>query len=750
LTTGDYGTGLSFITFGNYEAGGNTGTTTYFQNLMFNYTTGQFPLFWAQTDPWTGIVAPARGSTWGPPNSTNGTAGVVGGIPARTSPVCASLTSSATTSQINSAISSCSSSGGGVVELAAGTYSSATGGISFGSAHNVTLRGAGANQTIFTPTSEWTMYNGSNCYQGVNNCTLTSWTPGGGVGGANPFTLANQYPVGTNTIILGTGSNLSVGNDLIIDQADPTTDYGAILVSQLSSGGSGVSPGFAGPYTSQGMDSNTARGSCHGGSPCYSQGQTVTVVSCNGVTTVGASCAGSNVTVGISPGLELPNWGYDYGGNSLSPGAWWPASQSQGDGIEDLGLNMSGASGPAISFLFAQNCWVKGVAITNGSPSDNGLIQVDTGHHIEVRNNYIFGGVVGSTGVYGIEFDDCFDCLAENNIIQGVSTPAMFNGPASNTVWGYNYFINGYYTNSLLYNVNARGDHGSGIAKNLNEGNITNGHTQDTIHGTANLETDFRNNFWGTYPVCANSSSYTGAYGQCTQNMVPESIQAFHRFANVVGNILGTSGVETTYSSTSFVTGSGPYPIYEYGGQTVNPPDTNVPLTAMAWGNADPVTGFATPRFNCSDINEGTAFSAYGTTVGAFNQSLLYNPCPLANTLPASFYYTSQPSWWPSGKPWPIIGPDVTGGNVLVCTSGTYERSLVVSSSQCAGGTSSTWANGYVYSNPAMDCYLSLGGLPDGTGSALTNFNESSCYVQTGSTGPPAPQPPTNLSATVN
>ncbi len=29
--------------------------------------------------------------------------------------------------------------------------------------------------------------------------------------------------------------------------------------------------------------------------------------------------------------------------------------------------------------------------------------------------------------------------------------------------------------------------------------------------------------------------------------------------------------------------------------------------------------------------------------------------------LPASLTYASQPAWWPSGTPWPPIGPDVQG-----------------------------------------------------------------------------------------
>jgi hypothetical protein len=157
----------------------------------------------------------------------------------------------------------------------------------------------------------------------------------------------------------------------------------------------------------------------------------------------------------------------------------------------------------------------------------------------------------------------------------------------------------------------------------------------------------------------------------------------------------------------------------------------------MLWGNADSATGFGSPRFNCSEVPT----SLTGV------QAPFSNPCPSSDSLPASFFTSSQPSWWPSGKAWPLIGPDVTSGNLLVCSSGTYARSLVTSASACAGGTSGQAADGHANSNPAMDCYLSLGGLPDGTGPALTNFNEASCYSETTVT---APQPPTNLTATVN
>ena len=66
-----------------------------------------------------------------------------GGIPTRTT-VCATLSPGATAAQITSAIAACAT--GGVVQLTAGTYNLAAG-ITFGTTSNVTLRGAGPDQT---------------------------------------------------------------------------------------------------------------------------------------------------------------------------------------------------------------------------------------------------------------------------------------------------------------------------------------------------------------------------------------------------------------------------------------------------------------------------------------------------------------------------------------------------------------------------------------------------------------------------
>ena len=90
--------------------------------------------------------------------------GVPGGIPNRTT-ICATFSPGATAAAINSAISSCNN---GVVALSAGTFTAA----SLGGAiklynSNVTLRGAGAGQTILTGLNIINLGNGGNVSLGT-------------------------------------------------------------------------------------------------------------------------------------------------------------------------------------------------------------------------------------------------------------------------------------------------------------------------------------------------------------------------------------------------------------------------------------------------------------------------------------------------------------------------------------------------------------------------------------------------------
>jgi hypothetical protein len=335
--------------------------------------------------------------------------------------------------------------------------------------------------------------------------------------------------------------------------------------------------------------------------------------------------------------------------------------------------------------------------------------------HVTVRDSYFFLTANSTSTSYGVECYTASDTLTENNIFQAVSSPEMMNGACEGDVVAYNFNVLNYYTSSSGYALAGTNAHTAGADLILWEGNTVNQIYADVFHGTHNLDTVFRNYIPGTLPACwISGSSYpTSTYGKCNNNLAPVNIQSYSRFFNFVGNVFGKSGTQTTYEAYTGGPSSGT-PIFAFGfggfdpmfGVTV-PGDPNVRVTVMRWGNYDTVNGAS--RFLSDEVPSSLS--------GA--QAPFSNPVPANNNLPASFYYASKPSWWPSGKAWPPIGPDVSGGNV-------------------------PGVAGHAYTIPAQDCYSNvMGGTTTGTGPVLS-FNADKCYGQSSSTGP---QLATNLRA---
>jgi len=232
----------------------------------------------------------------------------------------------------------------------------------------------------------------------------------------------------------------------------------------------------------------------------------------------------------------------------------------------------------------------------------------------------------------------------------------------------------------------------AGAMYNLFEGNNGSGYWGDVFHGTSGLNTVFRNRAVGWE---------TGK----TAVTVPVQLESYNRFDNIIGNVLGQFGYHTTYQTSLGVAASAS--IYDLGagnteGLVTVLSDSLVASTLMRWGNYDVVN--AAVRFVNSEVPSG--ISSYA------------NPVPASQTLPPSFYLSAKPSWWPSGKVWPPIGPDVTGGNIPNLA-------------------------GHAYTIPAQDCYANvMGGPSDGSGTILT-FNANTCYAIA------RPAPPTNLTVVV-
>jgi hypothetical protein len=288
------------------------------------------------------------------------------------------------------------------------------------------------------------------------------------------------------------------------------------------------------------------------------------------------------------------------------------------------------------------------------------------------------------------------DVLEENNVFQQVAAPQMFNSDCEGCVAGYNFSINDYFSQSFNWLQQGMNFHSS-VQFVLLEGNIGTGLYSDRFHGTAHFDTLFRNRFDGFEK---NGTTTT------TSHTNPLIMYPLSRYFNVIGNVLGSTA--RPHIDYQAIANNGPNPdqsVFLLGtGASFVADDPLTVSSVMRWGNYDVVNNAL--RFLISEV--------------PISLSQFANPLPLTQTLPASFYRTSKPSWWPSAKAWPPIGPDVTGGNIANVA-------------------------GHAYTIPAQDCYLNvMGGPADGTGSVLS-FNANNCYAAV-----TLPAAPTNLKAIVN
>ncbi|MFZ0962490.1 MAG: hypothetical protein WAO35_16460 [Terriglobia bacterium] len=674
---------------------------------------------------WSGIISPTRAVDWSG-------VGIPGGVPSGGWTQCGTTiapygtsASPASPSTINSAIASCGTNQ--YVLLGAGDFY-LDGVVDFATHSNVVLRGQGANQTRlhFTGTTlsgcnGWwaaVCLEGSNTYGG-GGYTQADWTAG--------------YSQGTTQITLSSVSG-------IVANLTP------IVLDQCNTGFSGSS----GTETCTGtaVDNDNAF-ICDTTSVCISQTPTTGLYRTNRAqeeVVIATNISGTGpYTVTISPGLRNPNWA---SGNT--PQAWWGSATITNSGLENLMVDESTVGQRAICLTTAYKCWVKGVATTTANLYH--VFNYVTSHDV-IRDSYFYWTYNASIESYGVGGGINGDLLTENNIFQGVTDPVTFDASCAGCVAGYNFGVNQYDTAST-YLFPSIAFHSAGESMILVEGNIGAQVDQDDIHGTHDFNTFFRNYLNGY-------ESNNGT--QTLKNTVAFHAGAFTRYSNVIANILGTASYHKDYqclapnATTSPCAYAGPstwVEVYDIGysgntfGQTeggANPtncgtagqcPDDPISGSTMfRWGNFDTATNAVRWCGNSSD--PGWSTTCGSTSEVPTGDAYYPNTVPSSTSLPQSFYLSLKPSWVPSSASWPLIGPDVTAGSILQCTSGTYMNSKVLSSTQCAGGTSTAVISTYVQANPAMQCYLNtMGGTPDGTGSMLS-FNADACY----------PLPPPAISA---
>lgn len=592
---------------------------------------------------WSGIISSSRATDWS-------NAGVSGGIPTNrtqygsTIAACSDVSTSthACSDSINRAIAAASAAGGNYyVLLGPGTFNLKHF-VTFLGANNVTLRGMGADQTIL-------IFNGA-----VGNCN--SGLPGSICLETSTFT----YPVPYQSATWSAGYSQRTTSITLSNVTGITVNRTPIFLDQCDTGLSG-SDCTTGTVADNGnVFSCSVAGTCGpvlevaGGSTRSNRSQVQVVMP--------TAISGSGpYTVTISPGIYMSNWS-----SGATPQAWWNSGYAFGEGVENLSIDNTAVTThqTAVEFFYCYGCWESGVRSVYTGRNHTWIV---SSAHVTVQNNYYYGTLSATDMSYGTEVWNASDNLVVNNIAQHIVTPVIAGGPDEGTVYAYNFSTDDYYGTSAGWFMASDWLHAAGSAMDLFEGEEGVAFTTDNLHGTHNLTTLFRNYYVGNQPSCFGV--------RCSANLLPLNETQFSRYFNIIGNVLGQSGVPTAYQAkpTSGTTAGGNPSkctlIYAFGWSgNGSGQDACTYESDGSWGLNDPYTFTSSMRWGNYDVyNAAMQWNSAEVPTGLTDRYA--NSVPSSHTLPASFYYNSQPAFWNDGIghssiPWPPIGPDVSDGNI--------------------------------------------------------------------------------------
>jgi hypothetical protein len=547
--------------------------------LLFSF----LPQF-AHAQAWSGILDPTRAIDWSKAGA--------GAIPARTT-ICSTLGSpgqaptfvqSVTVSQINAALSSCST--GQTVLLNPGTYNTAGGTIRIPS--NVTLRGSGPTRTIIAETN--TPSSGP-LIPIIQFGTQSSHPYGPEPNSGTSTAITGGTAQGSTQITVASTSGISVGTLLVLSQND---------LSYMTDVGDEGACSYC-----QGVGGNS--------------GQTVQVTAISGN------------TLTISDPLYI--------GYTNSPLAYPFSVGCTHAGLENLHIYASGAQtangtgfgySPNINMTGTIYSWVKNV---ESDFADGDHMQILFSMHNTVRDSFFHDGFNHGPGTA----DDAVKLnykvsanLIENNIFWRQHSSLMLQWGASGNVISYNYStgnIAGAGSDFLLEDFSFHGAH---PMMNLFEGNVTTHYQQDSIHGSSSHSTIFRNYSTGTNinlaPTDNRGALQIGSPIQDAGGVIGFSMDHLAQYNNMVGVINGSDYPVNTLSVIS---------------RAVAPNNSS-----YGSGPACISVGFVSASDSYSSPNNADTTMLYQGVMDCKAGTFQWENG--VQTLPASFYLSAKPGWWGS------------------------------------------------------------------------------------------------------
>jgi hypothetical protein len=572
-----------------------------------------------------GIIPAERNFPWNPGLMSKG------GIPDR-STVCATLSPGG---NIQAALDSCRA--GQVVQLSAGTYTINN----YLLIHSgITLRGAGAGQTILAKT------NGAK----PRTSTVAARTKGilapvdGGymVDDAQPIIIVgpSRWPgpdnstsrnltadgmAGSNSVTVANASGFAPGQFVLLDELSGATWQPVVAGFGCSGCAVQQSDRVAWNIHSpaqNGDDGQEAKG-------WFSRFDRPT----NEIKEI-ASVNGNTITF-----TSLLSIGYRVSHSAQLTRYTLRGSQSTGNSIHVVNagvenLSLKGGSEGGLSFQNAAYSWAKNIEITQWVGAGVGISSC---FRVELRDSYIHQGSWPSPGGGGYALSvatGSSEALIENNIMTDVNKVMVFRSAGTGSVVAYNYADDGWIWGTEGWvEVGINASHMAGPHHVLFEGNYSFNADSDYTHGNTIYLTFFRNWLSGqrrSFNDTGNERTVGLAYGSWWDSFV--------------GNVLGRSGQMSRWHYTDPAMSCDAIGNNCSGnnGNWTDPDVWKLGYDPERWGmHPDPKT--------------------LSTVIRDGNYDFLTNSQKWHNTtagfaMPDSLYLKAKPSFFGS-DPWPWVNP---------------------------------------------------------------------------------------------
>lgn len=321
---------------------------------------------------------------------------------------------------------------------------------------------------------------------------------------------------------------------------------------------------------------------------------------------------------------------------SLTTKLYYASLQVDGSGIEDLTIDgTNGSANFLVWFLSANASWVRGIRVHHAG-SFNIMWEASTNCTMTYSQSDTLQGSGGPNGAALIT-QRISNCAIYDNIFYSAVPLLEQNFGSTGNVFAYNFGID--VTTSGVSGAGYDTNHGPHNSYNLYEGNVGPNLIADGFFGTVSEDLIFRN--WFT------SVSTVGV------NRMPVLLKRFTRRYQIVGNLLGTNGVNVATYNLGFPRIGDDSSFSGTAQPSENDFWTNWPNTYNA-SAPSPVYGETYYQEKDLDVEASSVFKAnYNTQDDAIPAGESIGSDTLAN----SYWLAGKPTWF-YGLAWPAFDPN--------------------------------------------------------------------------------------------